>query len=648
MERETLIRLVTEAQKGDSVAMNDLFASFYNDVYYFALKTVTDSDTACDITQETFLEIIHTIGNLKEPAAFVTWMKQITYHQCTRYFRKKKDVPVEEDEDGSTIFDTLADESENSIPSEIYEKEEFRSTIHSMIGALTEEQRSAVMMYYFDELPVAQIAQIQGVSEGTVKSRLNYARKAIKKSVESYEEKHNIKLHSFSCLPLFALFFGEEFMPAAQAAQIQATVSAAASAAGSAAAAAAVSAGSSAAAGTGLMAKIAALPTVTKIIAGVIAAAVAAGGGAMLAANHFHRDDEHLWADCVDGNRDCICDVCSSGIHFFRGERYYGVMEHEAFCDNCGISLGFHDDDANFICDVCGQFPCGDFHHDGHEDGDSDGMCEWCGVNFAAENIPTEPIELKDFNLEIADGILHIFYPDGEMDPHVDYYEIHIGELGITEKISGTEFDLNPYGIDSPSEIVIEVLGVNEKNAAAVGNWVFYQVLKIPAVPTVSISTNRENAILTITPVDGAEGYEIYINGVRVSVTNETTFIANSSLIKVGLNELSVRAYNKAGHSDLSNPVTTGKLEPPTYHATGTGIEFLWGDVANADGYIIYGDDGAYLTTIGLSEPYDFAPIYTADGFYFPYIQAYADGWISSEKAGIPVSIGSNGGPIGN
>ena len=62
MERETLIRLVTEAQKGDSVAMNDLFASFFNDVYYFALKTVTDSDTACDITQETFLEIIHTIG----------------------------------------------------------------------------------------------------------------------------------------------------------------------------------------------------------------------------------------------------------------------------------------------------------------------------------------------------------------------------------------------------------------------------------------------------------------------------------------------------------------------------------------------------------------------------------------------------------
>ncbi|MBQ5797649.1 MAG: RNA polymerase sigma factor, partial [Firmicutes bacterium] len=194
MERNLLVGLVTRAQKGESAAMDELFAAFYNDVYYFALKTVKDSDTACDITQETFLEIINTIGNLKEPAAFVTWMKQITYHQCTRYFRKKQEVLVEEDEDGNTIFDTLADESEGAIPSEVYEKEEFRNTILGIINELTEEQRSAVMMYYFDELSVGQIARIQSTSEGTVKSRLNYARKAIKKSVESYEKKHDVRL----------------------------------------------------------------------------------------------------------------------------------------------------------------------------------------------------------------------------------------------------------------------------------------------------------------------------------------------------------------------------------------------------------------------------------------------------------------------
>jgi RNA polymerase sigma factor (sigma-70 family) len=278
MQKEMLIRLVTGAQKGDSTAMDQLFSAFYNDVYYFALKTVKDSDIACDITQETFLEIIRTIGNLQEPAAFVTWMKRITYHQCTRYFSKKKEVLVEEDEDGNTIFDTLADESEGSIPSEIYEKEEFRNTILGIINELSEQQRSAVMMYYFDELTVAQIAQIQGVSEGTVKSRLNYARKAVKGSVEDYEKKHNIKLYSFSFLPLFLLFFGKKEMPKSQADQVQAAVSQAARKnTASQAGRNAVKGGKYAA-----VAGAKAIPMVVKIIACVVAVALALAAGVLL------------------------------------------------------------------------------------------------------------------------------------------------------------------------------------------------------------------------------------------------------------------------------------------------------------------------------------------------------------------------------
>ena len=284
MNREKLISLVTQAQSGDSQALDALFTEFYNDVYYFALKTVKDSDTACDITQETFLEIIRTIGNLKEPAAFVTWMKQITYHQCTRYFNKKKDELVEEDEDGNTIFDSLADESEASIPSEVLEKEEFRQTILAMIDKLTEEQRSAVMMYYFDELTVGQIAQIQGVSEGTVKSRLNYARKAVRKSVEDYEKKTGIKLHSFAFLPLFLLFFGKELMPEAKAAEIHTTVTITANTAmGGTVGGTTATASGVAPAASGILTKIAQLPLAGKIIAGILAVALVAGLGILIA-----------------------------------------------------------------------------------------------------------------------------------------------------------------------------------------------------------------------------------------------------------------------------------------------------------------------------------------------------------------------------
>lgn len=282
MERDKLISLVTKAQQGDQDALNDLFNAFYNDVYYFALKTVKDDQIACDVTQETFVEIINTLDKLQEPAAFVKWMKQITYHQCTRYFKKKKDVIVDEDEDGNTIFDTLAEENSEFIPDEALDKDEFKKTIMSMIDDLSEEQRAALMMFYYDELSIKQIAEIQGTNENTVKSRLNYAKKGIKKSVEDYEKKNGVKLHCVGVLPLLLWLFKDYF---AQSVPASATVVAegVAGATGTAVAITAtttttVATTATTTAAVGIGAKIASLPIATKIIAGIVAATIAIGG----------------------------------------------------------------------------------------------------------------------------------------------------------------------------------------------------------------------------------------------------------------------------------------------------------------------------------------------------------------------------------
>lgn len=317
MEREQLVSLVTRAQSGDGSALNELFNAFYDNVYYFALKTVKDSDLAADITQEAFVEILSTINNLKEPAAFVTWMKQITYHQCTRYFKKKKDVLVDETEDGDTIFDTVKEENSDFIPDEALDKDDFKKTILAILDELSEEQRSATVMYYFEELSVKQIAEIQGVSEGTVKSRLNYARKAIKASVEEYEKKNGIKLHAIPFFPLLHWIFEStaETIPAAVAELVAGGVSAATGVAVSASASGAVVGGASVAATAavtttatattatattaavatttvGFGAKIAALPLVTKVVALVTAVVITIGGGtaAVIMADNNDKD----------------------------------------------------------------------------------------------------------------------------------------------------------------------------------------------------------------------------------------------------------------------------------------------------------------------------------------------------------------------
>lgn len=294
MEREKLIALVIAGQKGDAEALNGLFDAFYNDVYYFALKTVKDPDRACDVTQDTFVKIIEHIGDLQEPAAFVPWMKQITYRECIRYTPQSKEVLVDMDADGNSIFDIAAEDRAEFIPDAALDQQEFRKTILDMLDTLSAEQRAATMLYYYDELSVKQIAQIQNVSEGTVKSRLNYARKSIKSAVEHYEKKHGVRLHSVALLPLLAWLFATSrtSMPAAgvlaasgavEAAAATAGGVATATAAGTAAAggvATATATGTTAAGGT---AAAAGVSLTAKIIAAVTAAAVLTTTGVTVA-----------------------------------------------------------------------------------------------------------------------------------------------------------------------------------------------------------------------------------------------------------------------------------------------------------------------------------------------------------------------------
>lgn len=257
MNIDKLTALVCAVQQGDSQAANDLYIETHQGLYYYISKTLNDPDLAQDLLQETFMEIYQTIDNLKEPAAFLKWSRQIAYHKCTAYARKTREILVDEDEDGLSLFDTIEEERTEFIPDEALDKEDLKQTVHAMIAELPMEQRSAIMLRYFDEISVKEIAEIQGVSEGTVKSRLNYGRKAIQSSVEAYEKKNGIKLHCAGAIPLLLWFFRQ---------------SDAAGKASSAATKTAVFAGVK----TG--AKVAGKAAAKKMIAGMVAAAVVAGG----------------------------------------------------------------------------------------------------------------------------------------------------------------------------------------------------------------------------------------------------------------------------------------------------------------------------------------------------------------------------------
>ena len=276
MDKSKRTELVIQAQQGSAEAMNELIAGCYERLYALAYQTVKNQDTAYDITQEACLEIMTTLSNLQNPEAFMAWAQKITYHQCTRHFRQSKEILVDENEDGETIFDALPDESQHAQISEAYENKEFRLEMMSIIDSLPPEQRSALLLHYYERLSVKQIAEIQGTNEGTVKSRLNYGRKAVKKQVEAYEKKNNIKLHSVAPLGLLLwwLFQREK---EATAVSMQAMPKLAAAVGTAVQAAAATAETAAVATGVSTVASTAATVAIPKIVAGGVAAVVAVG-----------------------------------------------------------------------------------------------------------------------------------------------------------------------------------------------------------------------------------------------------------------------------------------------------------------------------------------------------------------------------------
>ena len=257
MKIDKITSLVCAVQQGDRRAADELYTAVHQGLYYYISKTVNDPELAQDLLQDTFIEIYQTIGNLKEPAAFLKWSRQIAYHKCTAYARKTREILLDESEDGLSVFDTVEEDRTEFIPDESLDKADLKQTIHNMLAELPMEQRSAIMLRYFDEIPVKEIAEIQGVSEGTVKSRLNYGRKALQKSVEDYEKKSGVKLRCAGAIPLLLWLFACEVGTAGGSASVAAGAAAPVVAKG---------------------VKAAGKFSIKKLIAGITAAAVVAGG----------------------------------------------------------------------------------------------------------------------------------------------------------------------------------------------------------------------------------------------------------------------------------------------------------------------------------------------------------------------------------
>lgn len=188
-----LLKVVALVKQGDGQAFEELYRLTYKYVYFHAKSIMHDDDEAWDLVQETYIAVYQHIDSLREERYVKSWISGIVFNLGMKRFRKKRDLLLDEEND--FLFDALEDETTDGSPEKAWDSKETAAIVQEVIDRLPALQKAAVIAYYFDEKSVADIAGEAMCSENTIKSRLNYARKAMKDAIEHKERQMGVKLH---------------------------------------------------------------------------------------------------------------------------------------------------------------------------------------------------------------------------------------------------------------------------------------------------------------------------------------------------------------------------------------------------------------------------------------------------------------------
>jgi RNA polymerase sigma-70 factor (ECF subfamily) len=164
--------LIGRIANGDRLAMQVLFARHHVRVFRFVLRLVREEATAEDLISEVFLDVWRQAGKFEGRAAVSTWLLAIARFKALSALRRKPEEELDE-EKAEAIEDTT------DTPDVTLEKKEKSEVIRKCLGGLSAEHREIIDLVYYHEKSVEEVAEIVGIPEATVKTRMFYARKKL-------------------------------------------------------------------------------------------------------------------------------------------------------------------------------------------------------------------------------------------------------------------------------------------------------------------------------------------------------------------------------------------------------------------------------------------------------------------------------------
>jgi RNA polymerase sigma-70 factor (ECF subfamily) len=175
-EREQLP--VSAARAGSSEAWDTLFKRYQLPLYAYVFELVHNEQSSLDIVQETFINAARHIESLREDAKFGSWLFGIAHQKCIQLWREKSREQSWHDECHEL------EEAFDDDPAELLVRKEQESEFMKLLERLPLPQRSVVLLHFIEDFSLEAIAAITGAELGTVKSRMHYGKKALRKLIE--------------------------------------------------------------------------------------------------------------------------------------------------------------------------------------------------------------------------------------------------------------------------------------------------------------------------------------------------------------------------------------------------------------------------------------------------------------------------------
>lgn len=203
---------VNLAKQNDEAGYTYLYEQTYSKALYVAIKYVKQEDRAYDVLQDAYIKAFKSLDQLDNPEKYVSWFHMIVARTALNDLKKRTPMlftQLEKDDESYDISNMFRDEYTDNQPELVMEQKETSRLVQEIIDTLSDEQRTCVTMYYIQEFSVKEIAGILEVSENTVKSRLNYARKKIEEKVKQLENQ-GTKLYGIAPLPFFIMLMKKE------------------------------------------------------------------------------------------------------------------------------------------------------------------------------------------------------------------------------------------------------------------------------------------------------------------------------------------------------------------------------------------------------------------------------------------------------